>query len=139
MNYETAIVLAHQRMREIGKSNEQYHIEPVSIVGKDIERKNGEIILKAYNEYYYLVNYEAYYGFIILSDTGYFDADNYTENTLQEFTGLIRIIQKGAYWNLNLTNSLLVPNPKFMNVLTELELIRIKTLRAIDFIKVTIH
>lgn len=138
MNYETAIELAHQRMREIGKSREQYHIEPVSIVGKDIERKSGEIILKAYNEYYYLVNYEAYYGFIIISDTGYFDADNYTENTPQEFTGLIRIIQKGTYWNLNLPSSLIIPTPK-INVITELELIRIKTLRAIDFIKVTIH
>jgi hypothetical protein len=139
MNYETAIVLAHQRMREIGKSIEQYHIEPVSIVGKDLERRNGEVVLKAYNEYYYLVNYENYYGFVILSDTGFFNADNYTENTIQEFTGLIRIIQKGKFWNLNLTNTLLVPNSTKINAVDELELMRIKTVRAIDFIKVTIH
>lgn len=139
MNYETAIVLAHQRMREIGKSIEQYHIEPVSIVGKDLERRNGEVVLKAYNEYYYLVNYENYYGFVILSDTGFFNADNYTENTIQEFTGLIRIIQKGKFWNLNLTNTLLVPNSTKINAVDELELMRTKAPRAIDFIKVTIH
>jgi hypothetical protein len=139
MNYETAIVLAHQRMREIGKCADEYHIEPVCIVGKDLERKNGEIILKAYNEYYYLVNYEVYFGFVIISDTGYFNADDYTENTIQEFTGLIRIIKKGTFWNVNLTNTLLIPKTTHTSVLDEMEMIRIKTVRAIDFIKVTIH
>ena len=117
MNYETAITLAHQRMREIGKTKEDYHIEPVCIVGTELERNKGEIILKAYNEYYYLVNYENYFGFLILSDTSYFNADDYTENTPQEFTGLIRILKNAPTWNM--TNK---TPPK-----------------AIDFIKVTIH
>ena len=115
MNYETAITLAHQRMREIGKTIADYHIEPVTIVGTALERSNGEIVIKAYNEYYYLVNYEKYFGFIILSDSSFFNADDYSENTYQEFTGRIRILKKGKTWNLS--NSLL----------------------AIDFIKVTIH
>lgn len=132
MTYETAIILAHQRMREIGKTPDSYHIEPISIVGKLLERQNGEITLKAYNAYYYLVNYEKYFGFIILSDTGYFNADDYTENTPLEFTGLIRIIKKSPQWNLNYVinhppdgsgGSSLPPLPY----------------RAIDFIKVSIH
>ena len=139
MNYETAIFLAHQRMREIGKTVDEYHIEPVTIVGKELERKNGEIIINAYNEYYYLVNYENYYGFMITSDTGYFNADNYTENTTQEFTGLIRIIQRKKYWNVTIPNNLLVPKTHRITVIDELELMRTKTVRAIDFIKVTIH
>lgn len=139
MNYETAIVLAHQRMREIGKCIEDYHIEPVSIVGKELERRSGEIILKAYNEYYYLVNYEIYYGFVIMSDTGYFNADDYTENTLQEFTGLIRIIQKNKSWNVSSSNALVMPKTRKTTIIEEIELIRTKTVRAIDFIKVTIH
>lgn len=118
MNYETAIELAHQRMREIGKCIHEYHIEPVCIVGKDEEIRSKEIILKAYNEYYYLVDYKNYLDFIILSDTGYFNANDYTENTVQEFTGLIRIIliRKGG-----------------------LELPEIQPFKPIDFIKVTIH
>lgn len=139
MNYETAIVLAHQRMREIGKSIEQYHIEPVSIVGKRLEQRQGEIILKAYNEYYYLVNYELYFGFVIISDTGFFNADDYTENTIQEFTGLIRIIQKGRNWNVNSPSAMLAPIEKRVTIIEEVEMLRTKTVRAIDFIKVTIH
>lgn len=139
MNYETAIVLAHQRMREIGKCINEYHIEPVSIVGKLLEQRKGEIVLKAYNEYYYLVNYEIYYGFVIMSDTGYFNADDYTENTIQEFTGLIRIIQKGKTWNINSASATLKPIEKRVTIIEEVEMLRTKTVRAIDFIKVTIH
>ncbi len=118
MNYETAIELAHQRMREIGKNINEYHIEAVSIASKRSEGKKPEIIIKAYNEYYYLVNYEIYSGFVILSDTGFFNADEYSENTLQEFTGLIRIIPQ-AY--------------------IAIEVIGGQYVKAIDFIKVTIH
>lgn len=139
MNYETAIELAHQRMREIGKSREDYHIEPVCIVGTELERRNGEIILKAYNEYYYLVNYEKYIGFIILSDTGFFNADDYTENTYQEFTGLIRILQKNKSWNVAGTIANVEPKPTNITIIQEVEMIRTQTARAIDFIKVTIH
>lgn len=139
MNYETAIELAHQRMREIGKCPHEYHIEPVSIVGKLLEQRKGEIVLKAYNEYYYLVNYENYYGFVIISDTGYFNADDYTENTIQEFTGLIRIIQKGKSWNVNSNPTVAVPMDSKRTIIQEVEMIRTKTVRAIDFIKVTFH
>lgn len=139
MNYETAIELAHQRMREIGKSIEQYHIEPVSIVGKNLEQRTGEIVLKAYNEYYYLVNYELYFGFVIISDTGYFNADDYTENTIHEFTGLIRIIQKGKTWNVNSPNYYTTLPGKRITIIDEVEMIRTKSVRAIDFIKVTIY
>jgi len=118
MNYETAIELARQRMREIGKQPDEYHIEPVCIIGNKVEQRTGEIVIKAYNEYYYLVNYENYFGFTILSDTGYFNADDYTENTIQEFTGLIRI------------QIITVPSEG------EAQIIPIK---VIDFVKVTFH
>lgn len=98
MDFTTAIHQAHQRMREIGKTYKQYHIEPVTIVGTEIERINGEIILKAYNAFYYLVNYQNYTGLLIFSDSGFFDADDLTQNTIQEFTGLIRIVRKGSTW-----------------------------------------
>lgn len=95
MNYETAIALAHQRMCELGKQPcRDYHIEPVIVVGTEAERLAGEIIINAYNEYFYLVNYENNFGLQIFSDVSYFNADDYTYNTLpQEFTGLIRIVR----------------------------------------------
>lgn len=139
MTYETAIELAHQRMREIGKSKDEYHIEPVCIVGTELERRKGEILIKAYNEYYYLVNYEKYFGFIILSDTGYFNADDYTENTYQEFTGLIRILQKNKAWNVTASNASMYPKETRSTIIQEVELLRTQAVRAIDFIKVTIH
>ena len=139
MNYETAIELAHQRMREIGKKRNEYHIEPVSIVGTELQQREGEIVIKAYNEYYYLVNYQIYYGFVIISDTGYFNADNYTQNTRQEFTGLIRIIKNNKLWNVNAASIQLTAKGSYTTVTQELEMIRRQTFRAIDFIKVTIH
>jgi hypothetical protein len=139
MNYETAIELAHQRMREIGKSKDEYHIEPVTIIGTELERENGEIILKAYNEYYYLVNYENYFGFIILSDSGFFNADDYSENTYQEFTGIIKILKKGDVWNMSNTILMNTPIEQNLTLIQALQLLSIQKLRAIDFIKVTIH
>jgi hypothetical protein len=140
MNYQTAIELAHQRMREIGKSKEQYHIEPVSVVGTALEQKLGEIIINAYNQYYYLVNYQHYYGISIYSDTGYFNADNYTQNTsTQEFTGLIRIVRNKNKWNINASNALHTPAEARTTITQEVEMIRTQTIRAIDFIKVNIH
>lgn len=101
MNYETAIELAHQRMREAGKRRREYHIDVLSIFGTEEERFNGLIIYKAYNEYLYLIDYANYAGLIILSDSAYFNADDYTENTkLQEFTGEIKIIRTGI-WSID--------------------------------------
>jgi hypothetical protein len=137
MDYETAIQLAHQRMREIGKSRQDYHIEPVCIIGTALERIKGEIRLKAYNEYYYLVNYEKYTGFMILSDSGFFNADDYTENTYQEFTGLIRILQKKSVGVPPPNN--IAPRTMVAAMMPQGELIPTQTAKAIDFIKVTIH
>lgn len=139
MNYETAIELVHQRMSEIGKCRSEYHLEPVTIVGTKAQQKAGEIVIKAYNEYYYLVNYQLYYGFEIISDSGYFNADDYTQNTYQEFTGLIRIIQKNKRWNVNALNTTIMPIAARTTIIQEVEMLRTQTVRAIDFIKVTIH
>ncbi|HWY11793.1 MAG TPA: hypothetical protein VN026_10735 [Bacteroidia bacterium] len=103
MNYEAGIELAHQRMREIGKKSEEYHIEVVTVVGTSAERAAGRIQVKAYNQYYYLINFENYYGLEILSDTGYFNSFDFTNNTILEFTGSI-IIQKlspAAIWSIS--------------------------------------
>lgn len=123
MNYEAAIALAHQRMHEIGKQRGEYHIEPVCVVGTELERKNGVIIIRAYNEYFFLVNYEKYYGLRIFSDVSYFDADDFTYNTVpQEFSGLIRIVRiTGKAWSID---GEAIPKGKTIPV---------------DFLKVTIH
>ena len=39
------------------------------------------------------MNYDKYFGLEILSDTGYFNSQDFTNNTILEFTGSI-IIQK---------------------------------------------
>lgn len=89
----TAIQLAHQRMREIGKTPEEYHLEVVEVVGTNAERAAGKIQFKAYNQYYYLFNTNGYYGLEIISDSGYWNSFDFTNNTIVEFTGHI-IIQK---------------------------------------------
>ena len=102
MNLENAIVFAHQRMLEIGKKREEYHLEPFSIVGTAQDRERGELFIYGYNEYYFLLEYQNYYGLQIVSDTGYFNADDLSQNTTQEFTGDIRI-QKltGKAWSIS--------------------------------------
>jgi hypothetical protein len=93
MNDITAIQLAHQRMREIGKSPEEYHVEVIEVVGTLAERIAGKITFKAYNQLLWLFNTYAYFGFEIRSDSGYWNSFNYSNNTIVEFTGEI-IIQK---------------------------------------------
>lgn len=93
MDYIAAIELAKQRMREIGKSPEEYHFEVVHVVGTTEERSKGRIRLHAFNQYYWLINFEKYYGLEIISDTGYFNSLDHTNNTILEYTGEI-IIQK---------------------------------------------
>jgi glutathione peroxidase-family protein len=101
MNYEAAIELAKQRMRELGKTPEAYHLEVVAIVGTASERSVKSIKVKAYNQLYFLVNSSSYQGLKILGDTGYFNSDDYTNNTTQEFTGLIEITQiVGKTWTV---------------------------------------
>lgn len=93
MNDITAIQLAHQRMSEIGKKPEEYHVEVIGVVGTYAERVAGRIYIKAYNQYYYLINWYNYYGLEIISDTGFWNSFDFTNNTIEEFTGQI-IIQK---------------------------------------------
>lgn len=97
-----AIELAHQRMREIGKKPCEYHVDVLSIVGTAAERLNGAIFFKAYNEYLYLIDYQNYYGFVIISDSAFFNATDYTHNTkLQEFTGQIVIVRLPGGWSID--------------------------------------
>lgn len=101
MNYEAAIAIAKQRMQEIGKTPEQYHMEVALITGSAAERAAKLIRLKGYNQYFYLVDYAKYKGLQINSDTGYFNADDYTNNTNQEFSGAIEISQlAGKTWSI---------------------------------------
>lgn len=100
MNYEAAISLARQRMREIGKQPGEYHYEVVFVVGTAEERAAGLIQLNAFNQYYYLINWEWYYGFEICSDGNYFNLSDFTQNTLEEFTGVISIKKNQAYWSI---------------------------------------
>lgn len=91
METYSAIEFAKQRMREIGKKPEQYHIEPVYISGTYPERSTKKITIMAFNSYYYLINEKECYGLEIISDTGYFNSDDPTNNTIQEYTGVIEI------------------------------------------------
>jgi hypothetical protein len=103
MNYEAAIAFARQRMREIGKSPCEYHMDVLSVVGTLDERTAGEITIQARNEYLYLLNYEELFGLLIMSDYAYFHADDYSFNTKsQEFTGLIKIIRlPSVAWSID--------------------------------------
>lgn len=122
MDFETARQTAHQRMREIGKAREEYHVEAVAIAGNTKDREFKKITLKAYNDYYYLVDYETYYGLEIISDTGYFNADNPSNNTIQEFNGVIEIREIfGKSWSID--------DPKA----------RVPKIMPVNFIKVTVY
>lgn len=101
MNYEAAILYAHQRMREIGKTPEQYHFEPVRISGTDAEAASGLVTIYAYNEVYILVNPENYYGLLILGDDSGFDSDIASNSGAPEFTGIIFLKRQGTHWNLD--------------------------------------
>lgn len=101
MNYEAAILYAHQRMREIGKTPEQYHFEPVRVSASVNQKSNGYLEIKAYNEIYIIVHPEKYFGLLIVSDNSTFNSDEAIESGAPEFTGLIRIIKNAASWNLD--------------------------------------
>lgn len=102
MNYEAAILYAHQRMRELGKSPEQYHFEPVRISATPNEKLKGRIDISAYNEIYIIVNPQKYYGLFILSDNSSFSSDEPRDSGAPEFTGMIRLIKTGITWNLDI-------------------------------------
>jgi hypothetical protein len=102
MDRYTAIEYAKQRMNEIGLTVGQYHIKPLIVVGTVRERNTRQIIINAQNQYLYLIHYWLYSGLEIISDTGYFNADDYTNNTIQEFTGLVEIKQlPSKIWSID--------------------------------------
>ncbi|MDP1801327.1 MAG: hypothetical protein Q8L81_08245 [Bacteroidota bacterium] len=104
MDRYTAIEYAKQRMRELGIAETQYHIKPEIVIGSQRERFARQITIDATNKYYYLIHYWLYSGLEIISDTGYFNSDDFTNNTIQEFTGVIIIKQlPGKIWSLDNT------------------------------------
>lgn len=121
MNHEAAIAIAHGRMRELGKTADDYHIETARVTGNNIQIESGLIEIPAYNQIYFLINSANYFGFQIVAEVAYFNADDYTQNTGEEFTGLIRIQRIATKWNL-LSGSTLPPKTNF-----------------IEFIRVIIH
>jgi hypothetical protein len=102
MNHDIAIELAKQRMQEIGKRPGEYHLEMITVAGTEQERAAGKITVKAYNQIYYLLDWHLYYNAEISSDSGYFRSDDHTNNTVEEFTGLIKIKKLVPFgtWNL---------------------------------------
>jgi hypothetical protein len=121
MDYKTAIYLAKQRMKEIGKIESDYHIEAITVIGTSAERSAKKIKINAPNRIYFLVDYQKLKGLYIISETGYFNSDDATNNTIQEFSGPIEIGQLPAK-----TWSLVISTPGG------------ETLVPMDFIKVTI-
>lgn len=118
MDYIAAIELAKQRMRELGKTPEEYHLDTISIMGTTQERLDGRITYKAYNQLLFLVNDSKYFGLSILGDTGYFNSVQFTNNTSQEFTGLIEIERIGVEWSIEKNNG-------FDNVQIPVEFVKI--------------
>lgn len=113
-----AIELAKQRMRELGKTPEEFHLDTISIMGSSDERNAGLITHKAYNQLLFLVNDQKYFGLSILGDTGYFNSVQFTNNTSQEFTGLIEIERVGTEWSIEKSNG-------FVNVQIPVEFVKV--------------
>lgn len=91
MNYEAAILYVFQRMRELGKTPDQYHFEPVRIVRSNSDLFAGKIVIPAYNELYILINPENYPNLLIISDNTVYNSDSPKIRGVQEFTGLIQL------------------------------------------------
>lgn len=137
MNHEAAIRFAEQRMRELGKNPEAYHYSPLVVVATQEELEKGEIIIKAYNEYFYLINYENQTGIEILSDTGYFNSDDFSNNTSQEFSGLIRIKFIG-FAPPSKSQAAAVPARRQI-VISDKSSTAILKIKPIEFLRVTFH
>ncbi|HSH64397.1 MAG TPA: hypothetical protein VLB84_01045 [Bacteroidia bacterium] len=91
MNYEAAILYVFQRMRELGKTPDQYHFEPVRIIRSYADLYGGKVIIPAYNELYILINPEIYANLMIIADNTVFSTSSSKARGVQEFTGLIKI------------------------------------------------
>lgn len=105
MNYETAILYAHQRMREIGKCPEDYHFEPVQVYPNAEDLANGYFSINAYNELYILVKPKDYYGLMIIADNSAYNCDSPIDSGIPEFTGQIRFYKIADEWNFDVGNS----------------------------------
>src|SRR4051812_41595460 len=99
MTYEAAILYAQQRMRELGKTPDQYHFEPVQVSGNVDQVEAGNFTLSAYNELYILVNPDKYYGVFIKGDNSGYNSDLPYMSGVPEFTGLITILKIAVKWN----------------------------------------
>lgn len=103
MDYAGAIEFIKQRMREMDVPENRYHYEPVYIVPENKAIGSNVIEIKAYNEFYYLVNEWDVWGVEIISDTGHFHSAKPEQNTVPEFSGHIIIKEVGAGWQLGKT------------------------------------
>lgn len=101
MNYEAAIYYVQQRMRELGKSPEQYHWHQTYVIGTVDEVNAGYFEIAAYNELYILIKPETYFGLFILSDNSAFNSEDKRQSGVLEFTGVIRFAKIGPDWNLS--------------------------------------
>lgn len=99
MNYEAAILYAQQRMREIGKTPDQYHFEPVLVFPSESEEMAGQFIRSAYNEIYILVHQKIYFGLFILADNSAFNTEVPSKSGVPEFTGQIIFLKIRDTWN----------------------------------------
>ncbi len=118
MDYMAAIELAKQRMREIGKSPDEFHLDTISLMGNSAERNAGRITYKGYNQFLFLVNDQKYFGLSIIGDTGYFNSDQFANNTSQEFTGFIEIERISNEWSIEKSNG-------FTNIQIPVEFVKV--------------
>lgn len=96
-----AILFAKQRMRENGKTKDQYHYEHIFVIPTAVEIASGYFERPAYTELWYLLNPEKYFGLLILADNSAYNTDNALHRGVNEFTGMIRFIKIAADWNLS--------------------------------------
>jgi hypothetical protein len=101
MTYEAAIYYVQQRMRELGKTPDQYHWHHKLVTGTPEELLGGYFEIQAYNELYILIKPEQYIGLFILADNSAFNSEDIRSSGVLEFTGVIRFARIGAEWNLS--------------------------------------
>jgi hypothetical protein len=101
MNQEAAILYVQQRMRELGKTPDQYHWQYKNVMPTPDEMSSGFFEISAYNELYILLKPEQYSGLFILADNSGFNSDDMSQSGVLEFTGMIRFIKIGAEWNFS--------------------------------------
>lgn len=99
MNYEGAIYYAEQRMKELGKSQSDYHFELVRVYPTDKENAAGFFSVLAFNEIYILIYPQKHFGLFILGDNSSFNSDNPLDSGALEFTGQINFYRVNGAWS----------------------------------------